>query len=80
MPRVAAHAPGQETCCKYTVTGYDCRVAFNFPFFALFSSQPNLRHLVSIPSNRQLRTSQAMKPALLFTAVLGCGAVAVSAA
>ena len=49
-------------------------------FIAPFPSQPNFLHLVTTPSNRQLRTSQAMKPALLFTALLGFGAVAVSAA
>ena len=47
---------------------------------AVSPTQRNLLHLVTTPSNRQLRTSQAMKPALLFTALLGCGAVAVSAA
>ena len=51
--------------------------AFTTAFFAILASIPAFYFLTTTNKHKHTR---AMKPALLFTALLGCGAIAVSAA
>ena len=53
------------------------RHAFTTAFFAILASLPAFYFLTTTNKHKHTR---AMKPALLFTALLGCGAIAVSAA